>query len=703
MPLYVRGSGQRAGGRRSLPNLIVQVRQSSFGDGESKRRWLSFIWQRRRARIPSMKSLADMFEVIPSSLGSSKAGGKQARLCLAKQGATEFLPVHVPHPQARPKTSRDLAPLLSHPDRVLFLDIETTGLSRHYDYITAIGYEIDGRYDVWLAGDDPEHFRTTLEHARSIVTFNGALFDLPFLDDAFEDLRWPTHHIDLRYACRRVGLTGGQKRIEEALQVKCREGMEGVDGAMAVLLWHRHLRGDERALDQLISYNRADVRSMTHILDHVIEALLPQDLLTRYAQRYAFRHASEGKTAEIPRRLSHAPKQLRPVVSFNSLFGGTPAAAATVVGLDLTGSEKRLTGMCVLRGNRAETMTVGTDDEIIALALAAKPDLVSIDSPLCLPAGRTSVFDDDPQRHHGIMRICERILKRRGINVYPCLLPSMQRLTARGIEIAERLRKHGIPTIECYPGAAQDIMGIPRKGAGEEWLKLGMAEFGVHGPFEDGRVTHDELDAITCSIVGVFHLAGMTEGLAGPGEEPMIIPRLNARPIRVIGLSGEIMSGKTSTARILEDAGYAYTRISEVIDDVIRERGEEPSRETRQRVGLELHNHPGQRWLCRKAIERVPPDAARIVVDGLRWKEDVDYLRERFGGGFTHIHVNAPTGARSTRAHNLGRTDELLRAAAHPVEEGIGDLEGIADEILKNDGSLEALRMRLDRFVQMEV
>jgi uncharacterized protein YprB with RNaseH-like and TPR domain/predicted nuclease with RNAse H fold/dephospho-CoA kinase len=648
-----------------------------------------------------MKSPADMLEANALSTVSPKAGGGHGRLGAAREGATEFPPAR-PLQQARPKTSRDMAPLLSHPDRVLFLDIETTGLSRHYDYITAIGYEMDGRYDVWLAGDDPGHFHTTLQRARSIVTFNGALFDLPFLEDAFQDLCWPTHHVDLRYACRRVGLTGGQKRIEEVLRIKCREGMEGVDGAMAVLLWHRYLRGDENALDQLVSYNRADVRSMTHILDHVVEALLPQDLLTDYARRHAFRHARHEETPRFARRPRHAPERLRPVVSFRSLFGETPAAAATIVGLDLTGSEKRLTGMCVLRGDRAETMTVRTDDEIVALALAAKPDLVSIDSPLCLPAGRTSVFDNDPHRHHGIMRICERILKRRGINVYPCLLPSMQKLTARGMEIAERLRQHGIATIECYPGAAQDIMGIPRKGAGEEWLKLGMAEFGVHGPFEEERVTHDELDAITCSIVGAFHLAGMTEGLAGPGEEPMIIPRLDAQPVRVIGLSGEIMSGKTSAARILEDVGYAYTRISEVIDDVIRERGEEPSRAARQRVGLQLHDHPGQRWLCRKAIERVPPDAARIVVDGLRWKEDVDYLRERFGGGFTHIHVRAPVSARRARAHDLGRTDELLRAAAHPVEGGIGDLEAIADETLKNDGSPEALNERLGRFVQME-
>jgi uncharacterized protein YprB with RNaseH-like and TPR domain/predicted nuclease with RNAse H fold/dephospho-CoA kinase len=649
-----------------------------------------------------MKSSAGIFELSPSDQVTLDVLGKRTESRLNSANSAATLPNISPALPARPKSSRDMAPLLDHPDKVMFLDIETTGLSRHYDYITVIGFEMDGRYGVWIAGDDPERFCSALARARSIVTFNGTLFDLPFIEDAFHELKWPAHHVDLRYACRRVGLTGGQKRIEDLLQIKCREGMEGVDGAMAVLLWHRYLRGEVEALDQLVSYNRADVRSMAHILDHVIKELMPRDLLTHSRQVHAFRHAASDTTTGFKYGTRIAPKHLRPEVSFQSLFGGTPAAEATIVGLDLTGSEKRLTGMCILRGNRVETATISTDDEIIDQVVAARPDLVSIDSPLCLPAGRTTVFDDDPQRHQGIMRICERILKRRGINVYPCLLPSMQRLTARGISIAGRLREHGIPTIECYPGAAQDIMGIPRKGAGEEWLKLGMSEFGVHGAFETERVTHDELDAITCSIVGVFHIAGMTEGLAGEEEEPMIIPRLDASGTQVIGLSGEIMSGKTSTARILERAGYAYTRISEVIDDVIRERGEVPSRESRQRVGFELHNHPGQRWLCRKAIERVPAGTPRIVVDGLRWKEDVDYLRERFGGGFIHVHVEAPSATRSSRARNANLTDELHRAVEHPVESGIAGLESVADQVLTNDGTLEMLCERLSRFVQME-
>ncbi len=595
-----------------------------------------------------------------------------------------------------------MTPLLRHPEHVMFLDIETTGLSRHYDHVTTIGYEMDGRYDVWIAGDDSAPFLAALERARSVVTFNGTLFDLPFLDDAFGGLTWPAHHVDLRYACRRVGLTGGQKRIEGQLGISCRDGMEGVDGAMAVLLWHRYLRGDADALEQLVLYNRADVRAMTHILDHVVSALSPRDLLAD-VDVHAF--ANTPTSLDLPPAVSarsRAPRARAPGATFLSLFAGTVAETATIAGLDLTGSEKRLSGACILRGDRAETIALRTDEEIVAHVLAAMPDIVSVDSPLCLPVGRTTAFDDDPARRFGIMRVCERILKRRGINVYPCLLPSMQRLTERGMRIAAELRRRGIPVIECYPGAAQDIMGIPRKGAGEEWLKLGLSEFGVTGPWESRKVSHDELDAITCSLVGAFHLAGLTEGLAGPGEEPMIVPRLDGDRVRVVGLSGETMAGKTSAARMLETAGWSYTRISQVIDDVIRSRGGTPDRASRQAVGLELHRGPGQRWLCRQAIERVPAEAKFIVVDGLRWREDADYLRERFGGGFTHIHLTAPEAARRERARRLGREEELRTASGHPVEGGVAALEGIADLVLANDGGTEALVARLAPFTRIE-
>lgn len=591
----------------------------------------------------------------------------------------------------RPKSSKSVNALLDDPSGVMFLDIETTGLSRFYDYVTLVGYQMGGEHHVLLAGESPERFRAALSTANSVVTFNGSTFDLPFLEHTFGRLPWPKHHVDLRYACQRLGLTGGQKLIEKELRITCRDGLDGVDGAMAVILWHRYLRGDVAALRELIEYNRADVLAMTFILDHVVSTNHSTDLLTRTSELYRFceRRVVSYGLAHPQADLPAAPSSLRPKVSFDSLFAGTRAEAATIVGLDLTGSSARPSGFCVLKGSFAETRVLGDDDAIIEATLNARPNLVSIDSPLCLPVGRTKVTDDDPYRHLGIMRENERILKRRGINVYPCLLPSMQRLTERGIRLAETLRLKGLHVIECYPGAAQDIMGIPRKGAGQEWLKLGLSEFGVSGDFTEKHLTHDELDAITCSLVGSFHLAGLTEGIAGAGEEPMIIPDLGSREQRVVGISGEMFAGKTTAARILESEGFAYTRISLVIEDVLRERGLEVNRENLQDVGLELHQTQGQRWLCRRAIERISSPQNNIVVDGLRWSDDVNYLAERFGGRFQHVYISAPVHLRETRARALGRIAEFRPAASHAVESGVTGLKPLASITIMNDRGLQ--------------
>lgn len=173
------------------------------------------------------------------------------------------------------------------------------------------------------------------------------------------------------------------------------------------------------------------------------------------------------------------------------------------LGIDLTGSEKRATGIALLEGySVVYTHRVKRDDDIISLAVASNPDVISIDSPLSLPEDENKIY-----------RYCELELKRRGVGVFWCLLPSMKELTLRGIRLANRLRKLKLNqqvVIESYPGAAQDILGIPRKQKGTEVLANALLEFGISG---DLNVSHDELDAITAAIVGEYYLEGKYEAL----------------------------------------------------------------------------------------------------------------------------------------------------------------------------------------------
>lgn len=589
------------------------------------------------------------------------------------------------------KLEAQLALCSGQPDRVLFLDIETTGLSHFYDEVTIVGWSFGGRASTLVKGQDHAALKRDAAAAVAVVTFNGIRFDARFLQREFPDIHLPKVHLDLMYLCRRIGLTGGQKKIEEALRLGFREGLSDVDGFAAVLLWHRYLRGDIAALGRLIRYNRCDIAAMGAIFDVVLSKLSSQlDLYSEVASFIDW--SAPAGWANPPDNLPVPSSHRSSVHTFDSLFAGTSAETLRVIGIDLTGSEARPSGWCLLDGYIAETWLLSTDDEIIERTLSSNPQLVSIDSPLSLPAGRISVDDSDPGRHEfGIMRWSERELKRRGINVYPCLLPSMQKLTARGMRLADRLRSVGIPVIESYPGAAQDIMRIPRKGAGEEWLKLGLNEFGVLGSYTYEAVSHDELDAITSALVGTFHWIGRSEGLGTVEEPPLIVPKLDGDPHpTVVGISGPIAAGKTTLARKLEELGFAYTRFSQIIDDELRRQGEPLDREHRQQLGDEIHRSGRQRWLAEQTLAKV--GAARlIVVDGLRFPEDHAFLAERAGGNFVHVHVAALEPLRRARYNSRSLDGEFDVASKSPVEAEITRLRRLAHRIFSNDARLSDL------------
>lgn len=65
---------------------------------------------------------------------------------------------------------------------------------------------------------------------------------------------------------------------------------------------------------------------------------------------------------------------------------------AVVVGIDLAGSPRRPTGMCMLRDLAAETRVVFSDDEILNFVNEARPVLIPIDAPLSLPNGRLTIL-----------------------------------------------------------------------------------------------------------------------------------------------------------------------------------------------------------------------------------------------------------------------------------------------------------------------
>jgi predicted nuclease with RNAse H fold len=216
------------------------------------------------------------------------------------------------------------------------------------------------------------------------------------------------------------------------------------------------------------------------------------------------------------KKINSEVPQIRLGIPGKSSGPGVP----NVAGVDLAGSPGRNTGICLLRGFTITSFaTVYSNEEILAFIERAYPVLVAIDAPLSLPPGRTSL----EERNGEHFRTCDRELLKRGIRFFPITLGPMRALTIRGIRLKEMLIRRGYGVIEIYPGAAQDIWGIPRKQGGLAKLRGGLEQLGLKGLAKN--MNGDELDAVTGALVGWMYLKGQAEVLGNFTNGAMVIPK----------------------------------------------------------------------------------------------------------------------------------------------------------------------------------
>lgn len=134
---------------------------------------------------------------------------------------------------------------------------------------------LDGEgFTAYVRGDNLDELPDALRRYRLFVTFNGASFDLPFLESEFaatQERRGQGRlfanagHLDLMHTLRRMGLRGGLKRIEQATGVGRPSELSGLDGYDAVRLWRLANEGEPGALDTLVRYNAEDVVSLPRL------------------------------------------------------------------------------------------------------------------------------------------------------------------------------------------------------------------------------------------------------------------------------------------------------------------------------------------------------------------------------------------------------------------------------------------------------
>ncbi len=381
---------------------------------------------------------------------------------------------------------------------------------------------------------------------------------------------------------------------------------------------------------------------------------------------------------------------------------------SVVVGLDLTGGKNKKTGVALLSGMTVETTSLLTDEDMLSYIKEKRPAIVSIDSPLGLPGGGEQI---DPEA--GIVRIAERHLSSVGIPSYPALIDSMKGLTLRGIRLRKMIESLiDAPTvIESYPGAAQDLLCIPRKQRGLNLLREGLKALGLRGRGLSTN-SHDEMDAITSAIVGRFFEVGQYEPMGIISEAQLIVPRttvLNFSKPPIICIGGKTGSGKSVVSRYLAlYYGFKWIKTCDIIYNLVKDDFENITtnrlnvrkyasvKESHLRdFGKIIMEEYNQLPLQKRLAKEVLKFNEAVVVDSVRSNDDLDasYTKDR---EIYVWYISCPDSIVRERwtDRRTGKGDQSIHYAT--IDRNADMIMRNADIILKNNGTLENLHRLID-------
>jgi uncharacterized protein YprB with RNaseH-like and TPR domain len=172
-----------------------------------------------------------------------------------------------------------------HPERVLFLDIETGGLSANtYLFLCGMMFLEKGNFVVEqpFARNYAEetgllrHVHETIARFDTVVTYNGASFDLPFVRTRMAIHRIPDltpfGSVDLLHTARRVfrGILPNRKLATVERHLRGFERTNDIPGRYIPDAWHDYVRsGDGRVMRNVLCHNRMDLFTMAVLVNHL--------------------------------------------------------------------------------------------------------------------------------------------------------------------------------------------------------------------------------------------------------------------------------------------------------------------------------------------------------------------------------------------------------------------------------------------------
>ena len=178
----------------------------------------------------------------------------------------------------------------------------------------------------------------------------------------------------------------------------------------------------------------------------------------------------------------------------------------------------------------------------------------------------------------------------------------------------------------------------------------------------------------------------------------------------IIGVAGRNGAGKGEFVKFLEARSFTVLSLSDVIRQVLADRGLSETRERMIEVGQEMRRQSGPGALAQRLANQLQPDR-NYAIDSIRHPVEVEILRH-CGQDFHLVWIDAKLETRFVRLRARGRDGdpgsvselELLeareRGSDDPNAQQLDQVQAEASFTLVNDGTLEAFQMQIESWVR---
>jgi len=167
--------------------------------------------------------------------------------------------------------------------------------------------------------------------------------------------------------------------------------------------------------------------------------------------------------------------------------------------------------------------------------------------------------------------------------------------------------------------------------------------------------------------------------------------------VKIVAFTGMPFSGKSEAVKIAKEQNIPVIRMGDMIWEETKSRGLEINDSDVGKIATNMRKENGMDIWAKRTYEKIRSmkNVEKLVIDGVRNIEEVDFFKENLGKDFVLIAVQVSDDLRYKRAMNRGREDDskdpklIKERDQRELSWGLRKVIKSADITISNEGSIE--------------